>query len=110
MRILFQGDSITDTLRRSYDSANFIGSGYPCLVQADLCLERTDIEVLNCGVSGNRVTDLLSRWKKDCIDVQPDILSILIGVNDAWKEVTQQEDTDGELFEETYRVLLRYTK
>ncbi len=110
MRILFQGDSITDTLRRSYDSANFIGSGYPCLVQADLCLERTDIEVLNCGVSGNRVTDLLPRWKKDCIDVQPDILSILIGVNDAWKEVTQQEDTDGELFEETYRVLLRYTK
>ena len=64
MRILFQGDSITDTLRRSYDSANFIGSGYPCLVQADLCLERTDIEVLNCGVSGNRVTDLLPRWKK----------------------------------------------
>ena len=47
MRILFQGDSITDTLRRSYDSVNFIGSGYPCLVQADLCLERTDIEVLN---------------------------------------------------------------
>ena len=83
MRILFQGDSITDTLRRSYDSTNFIGSGYPCLAQADLCLERTDIEVLNCGVSGNRVTDLLSRWKKDCIDVQPDILSILIGVNDA---------------------------
>ena len=58
MRILFQGDSITDCLRSSYDSGAFVGSGYPCLIQADLCLNRTDIEVLNCGISGNRVTNL----------------------------------------------------
>ena len=91
MRILFQGDSITDCLRSSYDSGAFVGSGYPCLIQADLCLNRTDIEVLNCGISGNRVTNLLARWKKDCINLHPDVISILIGVNDVWHELSQQE-------------------
>lgn len=110
MRILFQGDSITDCLRSSYDSGAFMGSGYPCLIQSDLCLNRTDIEVLNCGISGNRVTNLLARWKKDCINLRPDVISILIGVNDVWHELSQQEGVDAELFEETYRVLLRYTK
>lgn len=110
MRILFQGDSITDCLRSSYDSGAFMGSGYPCLIQADLCLERTDLEVLNCGISGNRVTNLLARWKKDCINLKPDVLSILIGVNDVWHELSAQQGVDAELFEETYRVLLRYTR
>ena len=87
-----------------------MGSGYPCLIQADLCLKRTDIEVLNCGISGNRVTNLLARWKKDCIDLRPDVISILIGVNDVWHEQSLQEGVDAELFEETYRVLLRCTK
>lgn len=87
-----------------------MGSGYPCLIQADLCLKRTDIEVLNCGISGNRVTNLLARWKKDCINLRPDVISILIGVNDVWHEQSHQEGVDAELFEETYRVLLRYTK
>lgn len=87
-----------------------MGSGYPCLIQADLCLKRTDIEVLNCGISGNRVTNLLARWKKDCINLRPDVISILIGVNDVWHEQSHQEGVDAELFEETYRELLRYTK
>ena len=87
-----------------------MGSGYPCLIQADLCLKRTDIEVLNCGISGNRVTNLLARWKKDCINLRPDVISILIGVNDVWHEQSHQDGVDAELFEETYRVLLRYTK
>lgn len=110
MRILFQGDSITDCLRENYDTGFSMGCGYPRLIQADLCQNRTDIEVLNCGVSGNRVTNLLARWKKDCINLHPDVLSILIGVNDVWHELNQQEGVDAELFEETYRVLLRYTK
>ena len=87
-----------------------MGSGYPCLIHADLCLDRTDIEVLNCGISGNRVTNLLTRWKKDCINLRPDVISILIGVNDVWHEQSHQDGVDAELFEETYRVLLRYTK
>ena len=76
-----------------------MGSGYPCLIQADLCLNRTDIEVLNCGISGNRVTNLLARWKKDCINLRPDVISILIGVNDVWHEQSHQEGVDAALFE-----------
>ena len=87
-----------------------MGSGYPCLIPADLCLNRTDIEVLTCGISGNHVTNLLACWKKDCINLRPDVISILIGVNDVWHEQSHQEGVDAELFEETYRVLLRYTK
>lgn len=66
--------------------------------------------MLNCGISGNRVTNLLARWKKDCINLRPDVISILIGVNDVWHELSQQEGVDADLFEETYRLLLRYTK
>ena len=66
--------------------------------------------MLNCGISGNRVTNLLTRWKKDCINLRPDVISILIGVNDVWHELPQQEGVDAESFEEAYRVLLRYTK
>ena len=66
--------------------------------------------MLNCGISGNCVTNLLARWKKDCINLHPDVISILIGVNDVWHELSLQEGVDAELFEETYRELLRYTK
>ena len=66
--------------------------------------------MLNCGISGNCVTNLLARWKKDCINLRPDVISILIGVNDVWHELSQQEGVDAESFEEAYRVLLRYTK
>ena len=66
--------------------------------------------MLNCSISGNRVTNLLARWKKDCSNLHPDVISILIGVNDVWHELPQQEGVDAESFEEAYRVLLRYTK
>ena len=66
--------------------------------------------MLNCGISGNCVTNLLTRWKKDCVNLRPDVISILIGVNDVWHELSQQEGVDAESFEEAYRVLLRYTK
>ena len=56
------------------------------------------------------MTNLLTRWKKDCVNLRPDVISILIGVNDVWHEQSHQDGVDAELFEETYRVLLRYTK
>ena len=45
-----------------------------------------DCEVMNCGISGNRVVDLLARWKRDCLNLKPDVITILIGVNDVWHE------------------------
>lgn len=85
-RILFQGDSISDCGRR--DDPNGLGSGYPAIIAGMLAAAAPDaaIEVVNRGISGNRTSELLARWKEDCIDLHPTHLSIMIGVNDIWHD------------------------
>ncbi len=84
-RILFQGDSITDGNRgRSVDPNHILGHGYAFII-ASLSGGREperDLTFLNRGVSGNKVSNLAIRWNKDTLDLKPDVLSILIGVND----------------------------
>ena len=110
MRILFQGDSITDA-RRPRDLDWLLGGGYPTICAGMLVKERpNDVEVINRGVSGNRVVDLYARWKMDAINLKPDVISILIGVNDVWHEVGNQNGVDVERFEMVYNLLLDYTK
>lgn len=107
MRILFQGDSITDAERDRSDP-HHLGDGYPKYT-AGLLRERfpgRDLEFLNLGISGNRTCDLVARWQADCIDLQPDIVSIMIGVNDTWRAFDQNDPTTAEQFEENYRRLL----
>lgn len=83
--ILFQGDSITDA-SRTKDDAN-IGRGYAALVAATLGYKCPgEYEFINRGINGNRVTDLYARIKRDMINLRPDVMSILIGVNDVWHE------------------------
>ena len=110
MRFLFQGDSITDAGRGDYESPQALGTGYPRILAADLTYRNPEYEVLNGGISGNRVVDLLARWKKDCLNLKPDVLTILIGVNDVWHELNWQNGVSAELFEEIYNILLRETK
>lgn len=82
MRILFQGDSITDC-RRSKDIDFRIGMGYALMCQAELTYENPGkYEILNRGISGNKLVDLYARLEEDIIKLKPDVLSILIGVND----------------------------
>jgi len=88
--ILFQGDSITDTGRNksiaTYNDADSLGKGYAFLAASDL-LEKfphDNLQIYNRGISGNKVFELAKRWKEDCLDLKPDVLSILIGVNDFW--------------------------
>ena len=78
MKILFQGDSITDANRdyRSFD----LGQGYVHFIKESL----PNTEIINKGISGNRTLELLERWQADTLDINPDILSILIGVNEVW--------------------------
>ncbi|MBQ9920892.1 MAG: lysophospholipase, partial [Clostridia bacterium] len=86
MRILFQGDSITDAGRARDNDIN-LGTGYPMLVKATLGFEEPGkYEFFNRGISGNRVVDLYARIKNDIINLKPDVMSILIGVNDVWHE------------------------
>lgn len=89
--ILFQGDSITDAGRdKEHLEANqppAFGNGYAYLAAASLLNHHADknLKVYNRGISGNRVPDLINRWDQDCIALKPNILSILIGVNDFWR-------------------------
>lgn len=109
MRYLFQGDSITDAGRGNYENPGDMGCGYPRLLEAELTFEDRAAEVLNCGISGNRVVDLLARWKKDCLNLKPDVVTILIGVNDVWHEFGGHNGVRAELFGKVYRLLLEET-
>jgi lysophospholipase L1-like esterase len=84
-RILFQGDSITDGNRgRNTDPNHILGHGYVFIIAArhGAAFPDAKLDFMNRGISGNTVLDLEKRWQKDTLDLKPDILSILIGVND----------------------------
>lgn len=106
-RILFQGDSITDAGR---DRANdfFRGNGYPTIVSGRLgCDLPNEYEFLNRGISGNRVIDLLARVKRDAVNLSPDIISILIGINDVWHEVSERNGVSTEKYETYYNMYVK---
>ena len=105
-RILFQGDSITDANRRREDDL-FLGSGYPVMVAGSVAADHPgDYEFLNRAVSGFRVVDLYATVKRDIINLKPDILSILVGINDIWHEVAYQNGVDAVKYEKIYNMML----
>jgi len=112
--IVFQGDSITDVGRSRDDvpANEGMGAGYPFLVSAYLrCHEpEKNWQVFNRGISGNRVVDLYARWKIDALNLKPDILSILIGVNDTWHEFARANGVEVPRYEKIYRMLLEWTR
>ncbi len=84
-RILFQGDSITDGNRgRTADPNHILGHGYVFIIAArhGAAFPEASLDFMNRGVSGNTVLDLQKRWHEDTLDLKPDILSVMIGVND----------------------------
>ncbi|GGO54351.1 SGNH/GDSL hydrolase family protein [Streptomyces lasiicapitis] len=80
--VMFTGDSITDCQR--LESEDGLGFGYPLRVAGEWGLRHPDRPVtwLNTGVGGRKVMDLEARWQTDVLDVRPDVVSILVGVND----------------------------
>ncbi len=108
--ILFQGDSITDAWRDGYYDAHR-GAGYATLVSAALGMDRpNEFQFINRGNSGNRIIDLLARVKRDMINLEPDYMSILIGVNDIWHELPDRNGVDPARFELYYDLLIRQLK
>lgn len=105
--ILFQGDSITDAGRDKNNPADS-GRGYPHLVQAEMgYLEPDRYEFYNRGISGNRVVDVYARMKRDIINLKPDYMSILIGVNDVWHDFAASPNgVDVEKYEMVYDLLI----
>lgn len=113
--ILFQGDSITDEGRKkdkleANDTAG-LGRGYPADAAGMIIADYPELELkfYNRGISGNKVPDLAARWQTDCIDLKPDILSILIGVNDIWHTIAFGSTYKGTIadYEEGYRKLIK---
>ena len=119
--ILFQGDSITDCLR-TYDGdfgsgmvqKTEIGYGYPYMVKnyVDTFFPESGIKIYNRGISGNTSTDLVNRWKEDCLDLKPDYLSILIGINDVSRRYNEGDTKITTLleYENNLRLIIDQTK
>lgn len=114
--VLFQGDSITDAGRnRNKQQANApdaLGSGYVMLTASELLgrLPGKDLKIYNRGISGNKVYQLAERWQPDCIDLEPDVLSILIGVNDYWHMREGRYDGTPQVYANDFRSLLERTR
>ena len=115
--ILFQGDSITDAGRdrsreKHANDGRALGSGYAFLAACQLLAERPadGLKIYNRGISGNKVFQLAERWDPDCIALKPDVVSILIGVNDIWHKLNGQYNGTIEVYEKDYRALLERTR
>ena len=106
-RILFQGDSITDCGRNRENSSS-VGTGYALLVKGQLgCENPGAYEFINKGISGNRIVDVYARIKQDIINLKPDYMSLLIGVNDVWHELGGRHNgVSAEKFEKIYDMLI----
>ena len=110
-RLLFQGDSITDMKwgRNEKDRNHYLGHSYVYLVAARLGVDLAsqNLEFFNRGMSGHQVADLRKRWQTDAIDLEPDLLSILVGVNDVGRNLS---GVDVEKWEEDYRSMLKASR
>lgn len=107
--ILFQGDSITDVMRqRDDENANGrMGYGYPLFAAGELMAKKPEqYAIYNRGISGNRIVDVYARIKADIINLKPDYMSILIGVNDVWHEFAHENGVDAEKYEKIYSMLI----
>jgi lysophospholipase L1-like esterase len=115
--VLFQGDSITDWGRNrgkenTPNDQQALGSGYTLLTAGVLLDEYSNIGpiIYNRGISGNKVFQLAERWDNDCIALKPDLVSILVGVNDFWHTLNAGYTGTLETYQNDYRALLERTK
>jgi len=108
--VLFQGDSITDSGRKRNQNES-LGDGYVMMTAAWLSALHPEYHAkfYNRGIAGNQIRDLRKRWKKDCLDLRPNLVSILVGVNDLglpfWKSSTPTE-----CFQADYKSILELTQ
>ncbi|WP_187262077.1 SGNH/GDSL hydrolase family protein [Pontibacter beigongshangensis] len=114
--ILFQGDSITDARRKRDDmtvnSASALGSGYAFMAASDLLCNQAgkNLQIYNKGISGNKVYQLAERWDTDALELNPNVLSLLIGVNDFWHSLVRDYKGTIKTYRDDYRALLDRTK
>lgn len=114
--ILFQGDSITEWGRtigaQGANLSSALGGSYPFLASANLLTQYPgkNLQCYNRGVSGNKIPQLAERWDADCIALKPNVLSILVGVNDLWHHLNGQYNGTIDDYRKGYIALLERTK
>ena len=112
MLIVFQGDSITDA-GRDYRNYHNLGNGYPKYAAELIREENPDVEFefINFGISGNRTCQLFDRLYTDCLAFDPDVVSVLIGINDVWHRYNDTKIlTSDEQLKVNYRSILTRLK
>lgn len=112
MNVIYLGDSITDAGRSIGEGSMVsIGQGYALITSAKLSAQRPGAyNFINSAISGSRIVDIYARIKTDAWNKEPDVISILAGVNDVWHEFDMSNGVDAERFENVYRMLLTDTK
>jgi lysophospholipase L1-like esterase len=109
--ILFQGDSITDggRQRTGSDYNHTMGQDYAYILAAEIGAAQPELDLtfINRGISGNRVLDLAARWQEDTIDLKPNLLSILVGINDTMQTGERAETV--QQFKDAYDKMLATT-
>ena len=115
--ILFQGDSLTEGFRKyeyGYEPniPQALGEGFVRICAGALLSEfcEKNLKIFNLGISGNTVGALLGRWENDCIKLKPDVLNLLVGVNDFYFRYWKMSEGSAEIYEREYRRLLSITK
>lgn len=115
--VLFQGDSITDAGRNrekteDANSADAMGKGYAWMAASQVLVESPDagLKIYNRGISGDKVFQLADRWQTDCLDLKPNVLSILVGVNDFAHVHKWKAEGSVEKYESDYHALIQRTK
>jgi lysophospholipase L1-like esterase len=105
--VLFQGDSITDA-GRNYEDGASMGTGYAMMAAAwfSALYPEGNVRFLNRGISGNRAKDLEDRWQRDCLDLKPAWVSVMIGINDTWRAFDANDPTTTGAYEGSCRNIL----
>ena len=96
-KIVFLGDSITQ-------QAEDFEDGFINLIRQNLVQYK--FELVGKGIGGNKVSDLLTRYKSDVIDLNPDIVFIYIGINDVWHKYDFGTGSDIDLYEKGLRTII----
>lgn len=111
MTVLFQGDSVTDC-HRDRDISDSMGEGYPAIFKNiyNKLFPDNKVKFVNRGVSGDRVRNLLERYDADFKAINPDFVSIMIGINDTWRAFDDKDFCSPERFEQEYDLLLSKIK
>ena len=112
LRLLFQGDSLTDGGRNKDVQVpnSGLGGGFVGLIASRILCENPNVEIYNRGVNGNRIIDMYARWIEDALNIPFNVISVLNGINDIGFDIRQNRGADAQKYEFVFDRILYETK